>query len=499
MPQNPALVLHELLRRDFCAFARKAWAWISAGEPAAWNWHLEAIAYQLDRVARGENLRLIVTIPPRNGKSKIISVIWVAWMLGQDPTLNFVGVSYSNDLSGKLARDCLSIVQAAWYRKLFPQTIISAKRSAAMDFETTRNGGRLATSVTGTLTGRGGDIIILDDVIKPDDAISEAVRNSVNDWYRSTLASRLNDKKSGAIILVMQRLHQYDLVGMLLEAGGWEQLKLAAIATQAECIELIRGRVHHRAEGELLHPSRESIEELDNQRAAMGSMLFAAQYQQDPVPAVGNLISAQWLRTFDQGTLDMSYGQIVLSLDTASKDNPYNDYSAFIIALVQGKSIYIVDVFRARLQFPDLKAKVVELARTYAAAVLLIEDASSGQQLIQTLRAENPKGVPLPIARKPNGAKSDRVMGASAMIQAGRLFLPTRAHWLAEFVAELLGFPAARFDDQVDALAQLLIWVQEKDIYRIIPNAGPELIEVTDSSFYDDLTSSDSDYDPWGA
>ncbi|MEM7781525.1 MAG: hypothetical protein AAF697_14145 [Pseudomonadota bacterium] len=141
-------------------------------------------------------------------------------MLGLEPKLNFVCVSYSNELSGKLARDCLSIMESDWYQRLFPATIISRKRSATWDFDTTRGGGRLATSVTGTLTGRGGDIIILDDVIKPEDAMSEALRKNVNDWYQTTLSSRLNDKNSGAILCVMQRLHEYDLTGMLLEAGG---------------------------------------------------------------------------------------------------------------------------------------------------------------------------------------------------------------------------------------------------------------------------------------
>ena len=139
---------------------------------------------------------------------KRVSPGWVVWMLGIDPTRNFVCVSYSNKLSGKLARDCLTIMQSRWYRDAFPGTIISARRKS-MDFETTRQGGRLATAITGTLTGRGGDIIILDDAIKPDGADSETIRENVNEWYCSTLASRRNNKESGAIIAVMQRLHQF--------------------------------------------------------------------------------------------------------------------------------------------------------------------------------------------------------------------------------------------------------------------------------------------------
>jgi predicted phage terminase large subunit-like protein len=475
-PENPALLLRELMRRDFSAFARKAWSWISAGEAIAWNWHIDAIAYELERVAKAENLRLIVTIPPRNAKSKTISVIWVAWMLAQDPTRNFVCVSYSNELSGKLARDCLSIMQSHWYRELFPKTVISSKRSAAMDFETTAGGGRLATSVTGTLTGRGGDIIILDDVIKPDDAHSETTRNSVNDWYQSTLASRLNDKGSGAILLVMQRLHQYDLAGMLLEGGGWHELKLPAIATEEQMIPLTRGRQFHRRPGDLLHPERESMAVLERQKISMGSIAFQAQYQQDPVPALGSLVQEAWFKTYEPASLPMSPGRIVQSWDTASKDNPHNDWSVCITALVRGKDIYLLNVLRRRMTMPVLKAAAIEHARLFEANVLLIEDQASGTQLIQLLRADDPAGVPSPIARRPETDKVSRMVGVSPMIEAGRVHLPLHASWLAEFKGEVLGFPNARYDDQVDALSQLLDWVRKQDQIPVQGVAGPMLV-----------------------
>jgi predicted phage terminase large subunit-like protein len=222
--------------------------------------------------------------------------------------------------------------------------------------------------------------------------------------------------------------------------------------------------------------------------------VFAGQFQQNPVPALGNIVNREWLAEYDPATLDRSRGQIVLSLDTASKDNPFNDWTVAISALVVGKSIYILDVFRARLQFPELLARTTELARLHGATVLLIEDASSGQQLIQSLRAQDPAGVPPPIARRPQGDKIARAMGASALIQAGRLFLPKTAHWLADFTSELLGFPASRHDDQVDALTQLLLWVQEKDIYRPETLTGPELVDIEDGATH---YKSDPNIDPW--
>jgi predicted phage terminase large subunit-like protein len=490
--QDPAALLKEMQRRDFIAFLDRAWPYISGGQLIDHNWHIDAIACRLDRVRTGESRRLLINLPPRNGKSKTVSVIWVAWMLGQDPTLSFVCVSYSNELSGKFARDCLKIMQSSWYRELFPKTVIS-RRSAAHDFETTASGGRLATSITGSLTGRGGDIIILDDMIKPDEANSEVVREAVNTWYRTTLASRLNDKRTGAIICVMQRLHQYDLPGMLLEAGTWDHLSLPAIAPADEIIPLTRGGKHLRHEGELLHPEREPRAELDRQLAEMGSSAFAAQYQQAPVPALGNIFRASWLKAYDN--IDPAEGgEIVQSWDTGIKTAEGNSFSVCITALVRRRFVHILDVWRGRLEFPDLRKKAIELAQLHGARTLLIEDRASGQQLIQTLRSEQPAGVPFPIARHPDSDKQTRAEGVSSMVEAGHLLLPREAHWLGEFKGELLAFPSVRFDDQVDALSQLLEWVRDRMNVPIVHNAGPELMDE-----YGSDEGEDYDGDPWGA
>jgi hypothetical protein len=181
---NPQAFMAELTRGDFASFAIGAYPHIRGGANLLPNWHLDAIAHELQRIFDGDNHRLLVTLPPRNLKSLMISVMWVAWCLGRNPRMNFVCVSYASELAIKHARDCRHLMQSAWYRKLFPNTVISS-RSAAHDFETTRGGGRLATSVGGTLTGRGGDIIILDDPINPLEANSETQRNTVNDWYSS--------------------------------------------------------------------------------------------------------------------------------------------------------------------------------------------------------------------------------------------------------------------------------------------------------------------------
>lgn len=456
---DPPALIRELLRRDFGSFLIRAFPYINGGAQIQYNWHLDAIAHQLARIMSGDNRRLLVTLPPRNLKSIAISVAWVAWMLGRDPTLNFVCVSYSGELAAKLARDCRAIINSAWFRELFPTSRISDKRSATHDFEMTAGGGRLATSITGTLTGRGGDIIIIDDPIKPDEAMSEATRNAVNEWFHSTLASRLNDKGKGAIITVMQRLHQYDLAGLLLETGEWDHLCLPAIATEDQVIPLSRGRKYLRKEGEVLHVEREPRDVLDRLRASLGSMVFSAQYQQQPVPMEGNMVRAEWLQTYDATPQGSEYGEVVQSWDTATKDGIHNDWSVCITAFVQRNRVWITDVYRKRMEFPDLKRNAIRLARDYQARALLVEDQASGTQLIQMLRKEQPSGVPRPIPRKPEGDKLSRLAGITAMIEAGQLLLPAEAPWLLTFKQELLAFPSGRHDDQVDALSQLMNWM----------------------------------------
>ncbi|MGD9868775.1 MAG: phage terminase large subunit, partial [Hyphomicrobiales bacterium] len=201
---------------------------------------------------------------------------------------------------------------------------------------------------------------------------------------------------------------------------------------------------------------------LDEIKAEMGSRAFAAQYQQNPVPAFGNILKRDWLIYF--GPLDAAPkgGMIVQSWDTASKPGLQNDWSVCVTAAVVGKFVYVIDVFRKRVAFPDLKAEAIRLALLYRATVLLVEDQSSGISLVQELEKYPRQGVPVPIARKTEGDKVSRVEGISAMVEAGQLLLPDEAPWLAELTSELLGFPSARFDDQTDAVAHLLHWVRSR-------------------------------------
>lgn len=228
----------------------------------------------------------------------------------------------------------------------------------------------------------------------------------------------------------------------------------------------------------------------------MGSNLFSAQYQQDPLPEGGLIFKSDWVNYYEPAGLELSGGKIVQSWDTGNKAGQTNAYSVCITALVRNKLIYILDVFRARLESPDLLKQAIRLGLEHRPHALLIEDQASGESLIQFLRAER-DGVLHPIPRRPEGDKLTRAEGVAPIVEQGRLYLPKEASWAGEFKAELYGFPNVRFYDQVDALSQLLEWVRERDISPPLTIAGPELMEV-----YPDRNAGRNhrdDQDPWGA
>jgi predicted phage terminase large subunit-like protein len=458
-PVNQAAVLDAALRKHPLLFLQKAFQEVCPRTEFVPGWHLEAMIYQLCRAFSGEAQRSLITIAPRSLKS-ISLIAMIAFELGKDPTRRFICVSYNNELAAKLARDRRQVVESAWYRRLFPKTRL--RRSTEMELETTLGGGCFATSVGGTLTGLGADVIIIDDPMKADDAHSAAARQQVLHWTTSTLFSRLNDKRTGAIVVMQQRLHDGDLVGHFLEQGEWEHLNLPAIAEERQEIPLGENRLHVRQPGDVLQPEREPREVLERLRKEIGSYAFSAQYQQAPVPAGGTLVQREWLRRYDRCPERQRGDEVIQSWDTASKQGPLSDYSVCITALKRNKTVYVLDVFPRKLDFPDLVRTVQMLAEHWEPDVLLIEDAASGQQLIQTLEAESLPHVPIPIPCKPDSDKITRLSGCTSLIEAGGLALPHEAPWLADFERELLAFPNGRFDDQVDALSQLLSWARNQ-------------------------------------
>jgi predicted phage terminase large subunit-like protein len=442
-----------LIRQDLGSFLRVAFETIVPGEELHLNWHLKAIAHALEKVMRGETKRLLITMPPRSLKSIFASVALPAFMLGHDPSKKIICASYSGELAEKHAIDFRNLMKSPFYRRVFPQTLISRDKDTATEVLTTKRGGRYATSVGGTLTGRGGNVLIIDDPMNPKQAMSETHRKNVIDWYRQTAYSRLDQKGEDAIIVVMQRLHVDDLVGVLLDEGGWEHLDLPAIADRDEAIPLGNGRVHRRRPGDVIDKVREPKPVLNEIKRTLGSLTFSSQYLQRPQPFEGVIIKREWLQTWYSLPPDV-FGDTVISWDTAMSADRSADYSVGTVWKIHNDSHYLLDVIRGQYNFPQLKRAVLACRQRYPGAGLLIEDTGSGTSLIQELRCEQISVIKI----KPVGDKQTRLYGNSALFERGGVLFPEKAPWLDELIAELLAFPNVRNDDQVDSISQALTW-----------------------------------------
>jgi predicted phage terminase large subunit-like protein len=446
-----------LLRHDFATFAMRCFHALNPQTELAMNWHLEVIAAKLTAVRQGKIRRLIINLPPRHLKSLMASIAFPAWCLGLDPSVQILCVSYAQDLADKLARDCRSVMMSPWYRQIFA-TRLAPHRQAVQEFITTRQGYRLATSTGGVLTGRGADIILIDDPLKPEEALSDAQRQVANEWYDHTLYSRQNDKQHGAIVIIMQRLHEDDLVGHVLAQEDWEVVSFPAIAEAGEAheIETIWGaRRFIRRQGEALHPDREPLEVLGRIRRTIGEYNFAGQYQQSPAPLGGGLVKAEWFKRYRENGLPQRFDRIVQSWDTANKASELSDFSVCTTWGVRGKDLFLLGLFRKRLEYPALKRAVCEQQNLFNATVVLIEDKASGTQLIQELIADGCR----PVTRyQPTGDKTMRLNAQTALIENGFVCIPEDAPWLAEYLHEMTVFPNGRHDDQVDSTAQFLDW-----------------------------------------
>ena len=449
-----------MLRSDFNAFIERSFYELNPTTPFLSNWHLEVIASELEACRRGETKRLIINVPPRSLKSHCASVAFPAWLLGHNPSAQIIVASYAQELANKLSSDCRTLFASSFYRDLFSAQL-STQRQALQELTTTRNGFRMATSVGGVLTGRGADFIIIDDPLKPDEALSDSQRKTCNDWFDHTLYSRLNSKRDGCIILIMQRLNENDLVGHVLGLEPWKVIRFPAIAEEDEthAIETPYGihRFERRA-GEALHPEREPLDVLNHIREALGEYNFAGQYLQAPSPLGGGLVKAEWFKTYTAAEEPQKFEMILQSWDTANKPTELSDYSVCTTWAIREKHIYLLNVCRKRLGYPELKRTVREQAEVFGPQTILIEDRASGTQLIQELISEGLYAVK---KYEPTHDKITRMNYVSNMIENGLVHLPEKSCWLAEYIHELTAFPRGKNDDQADSTSQALDWFKQ--------------------------------------
>lgn len=462
MIDNSAL-LSAVLRNDLSSFIHKVFTSINPGAEYESNWHIDLLAEYLNEVQSGRIKRLIINIPPRTLKSVCISVAWPAWLLGHDPKTRILAASYSQILSNKLSLDSRFILASEWYKKLFPKTRIHSKQNTKNKFLTTKYGFRFATSVGGSITGEGGDYLILDDPHNPTMMFSEKYRNKGCDWFSQTFSTRLNNRSDGRIVMVMQRLHPDDLTGFLENNSDdeWEILKIPVIANSK--LTFSRGNVSHIMEkDESLNNVLFSDESIKKLVAEIGESNFAAQYLQSPLLESAGVLRQELLIFYESAPA--KFDMIIQSWDTAIKIYMNSDFSACTTWGIIGNKYYLLSVIQDKYEYPHLKKEVIALNAKYQPDIILIEDKASGQSLIQDLNNDGFRNI-IPIM--PVQDKVTRFATCIDLFEAGRVMIPNNQLGnedknITKLIYQLLKFPNAKNDDLVDSISQFLNYIKTR-------------------------------------
>jgi predicted phage terminase large subunit-like protein len=461
-------------------FTRQAWPILEPTTPLIEGWHLDAITDHLMAVLMGQITRLIINIPPRFTKSLISSVMFNAFAWIDRPSLRFLNVSYAESLSIRDSLKTRTLIQSPWYQSRWGNRYqLSDDQNQKTRFENDRTGHRIATSIHGTGTGEGGDIITVDDPHNIKDGESDAKRESVIQFADEVMPSRLNNPKTGAIVIIMQRSHSKDMSGHLLaKNAGYEHLCLSMEYEENRCKTSLGFTDPRTTKNELLCPERYDEKEVARLKVDLGSYAYNGQYQQRPAPREGGIIQLKWFRRYttpppleipatdangdpvvkdDQVVMNPT-GHLTLSLDTAYKPKQLNDPSVVGVWFEFKSQHYLLEVWKERVGYPELKRTVKLIAEKWARFIneVLIEDKASGQSLIQDLNEDENWKHPI-IPMEPGGLdKVVRMENESAQIEAGNIWIPEKAPWLFDFETEVGLFPKAGHDDQVDMMSQYL-------------------------------------------
>jgi predicted phage terminase large subunit-like protein len=439
----------ELARQDLACYAMAQWPGFELAP------HHRLIVTKLEAVEREEIRRLMIFMPPRHGKSLLASQIFPAYYLGLHPDRQIICASYGQELADDFGRKVRNMVSDPIHRAIFPEFRLADDSASMRRFDTTAGGSYFAVGRGGPITGRGADLLLIDDPLKDaEEARSEVTRRMLHEWYSSVAYTRL--QPGGGIVLISTRWHEDDLAGRLLrELGGedWHVLSLPAIAEVDESF---------RRAGEALWPEKFPLEVLERIRRDVGGPTFASLYQQRPAAAEGAVFNRGWWGFYRELP---ACKRIVQSWDTAFKSGSENDYSVCTTWGVSGNGYYLLSLWRGRVDFPELKRVVGSLAKEWKPNAILVEDKASGQSLIQELRYQT--ALPI-ISISVDRDKMARAQAITPLIEAGKVFLPESAPWLDAYVDELAAFPTGAHDDDVDSTTQALNYLRHQQEHTVV-------------------------------
>lgn len=456
----------EIIQNSFSEFIKQTFKTVSPGAVYHHNWHIDAIAEHLEAVRRGELQRLIINMPPRQLKSISTAVAFPAWLLGHDPTTQIMCGSYAAKLANKHSLDTQLVLGTGWYQNVFPDVAIDPRQGRSDKFVTTQRGHRIAVSTGSMATGEGADVIIIDDPTNPLQAESDAERETANDWFDQTITSRLNDKNTGAFVIVMQRLHEDDLSGHLLEKGGWEHLKLQAVAEETKTISIGSFKKTVK-KGELLDPVRLSPKVLEQTKKDMTAYGYAGQMQQNPAPDEGGILKKKWWKPWPEGR-DLPFcDYIIQTLDTSFGEKETADLSVILtwgLFKATGDdgekrtSCILLDAEWDIWEYPELKKNAIASYNSHMPDKVVIEFKASGQSLLQDMRRA---GVPVR-KFKVEHDKVYRANVSSVMLEKGHVYYPEGREWAAEVIRHCAVFPNGKYFDIVDAATVAWLYIRKR-------------------------------------
>ena len=447
------------MRRSLKEFTKNSWQAIEPGRDFHDNWHIDAISEHLQAVVEGDIKRLIINIPPRHMKSISVAVALPAWTWTIQPSKKFLYASYAGSLSIRDSVKCRRLIDSRWYKEHFGESFkLTGDQNQKQRFENDHTGARIATSVDGALTGEGGDIIVIDDPHNVRESESSAVRDGVLEWWDQAMQTRLNDPKTGAFIIIMQRVHERDLTGHILANemdGEWDHLCIPAryeIGHPTPTRSRLGFTDPRTKEGDLLWPERIDAKTLGNLERSLGSYASAGQLQQRPMPKGGGILKAEWWVPWEKDELpDIEY--VLQSWDTAFSTKEKSSYSArttWGVFKMNGQmNAIVLEMWYDRVSYPDLRKMAQDSYEEWQPDTILIEKRASGQSLLQDLRQS---GLPV-LAYNPDRDKQARAHASSALLEDGRIFFPKNKKWAKTLIDTCAQFPKGH-DDLVDTCTQ---------------------------------------------
>ena len=426
------------------------------------GWVHQEICETLDNFLKdlidGKRPRLIITMPPRSGKSEIVSRRFPAYFLGKYPDLSIISVSYSASLAEDFSRDVQRIIDSDEYKKIFPNTKLSDKKDKnykrTSDFFeiVDHKGVYCSAGVGGSITGKGCDILIIDDPIKNrQEANSETVRKKIYDWYSSTAYTRLSP--IGGVIMMCTRWHLDDLIGKVLSDKNQKPFHVISYPAIAEHDE------PHRKQGEALHPERFSLEILNEIKSTLSTADWLSLYQQKPVPEGGAIFETSKLRYYDESSEPKRFDQIVGSWDMTFKENKTSDFVVGQLWGRKGADFYLLDMVRDRMDFVKTLKVFINFANKHKNCnCWLVEDKANGTAIISTLKKHISGIIPI----TPKESKQERAYAITPYLEAGNIFFPKNQNFTKDLEEEMLQFPAGAHDDTVDSMTQALNYFRMK-------------------------------------